>query len=104
MEIDMKKLLTIAVLALAAANASAGNNLIMDNVTNNKKVNNAYTFTPAGAVNASRNLNTMRGTSAYRPAQATYNNQMNYVRSPSMAAQVSKGYQIFGGGAVKTRP
>lgn len=100
----MKKLLTLAVLALTATHAMAGNNLVMDNVTNNRKVNNAYTFTPAGAANAAHNLAVMRGTTAYQPAQTTYNNQMNYVKSPSMAAQVSKGYQIFGGGAVKTRP
>jgi hypothetical protein len=100
----MKKLLATAVLTLAAANALAGNNLVMDNVTNNKKVNNAYTFTPAGAANASRNLTYMRGTTGYSAAQTTYNNQMNYLRSSSMSSQVSKGYQIFGGGAVKTKP
>ncbi len=100
----MKKLLTaIAVLALASGTASAGNNLVMDNVTGNKSVNNAYTFTPGGAANASHNLTYMQGTTAYRPAQATYNNQMNYLKSSSMQAQVTKGYQIFGGGAVKTK-
>jgi hypothetical protein len=101
----MKKLLAVmAVLSIASANAMAGNNLVMDNVTNNKKVNNAYTYTPAGAANASRNLTYMRGTTGYSAAQATYNNQMNYLRSSSMSSQVSKGYQIFGGGAVKTKP
>lgn len=101
----MKKLLAVmAVLSIASVDAVAGNNFVMDNVTHNPKVNNAYTYTPSGAANASRNLTYMRGTSGYTAAQVTYNNQMNYLRSPSMSAQVAQGYRMFGGGAVKTKP
>ena len=100
----MNKLLAMMIASMFVTGAAlAKNNLVMDNVTGNKYVNNAYTSTPGAAANAAHNLAYMQTTSAYRPAQTTYNNQMNYLRSSSMEQQVTKGYQIFGGGAVKTR-
>ena len=99
----MNKLLAMMVASmLVAGAASANDNTIVDNVTGNKAINNAYTSPPAGAKNASQNLAYMQKTTAYQPAQTTYNNQMNYLRSSSMEKQVSAGYRMFGGGAVKT--
>jgi len=100
----MNKLIAAMLASLVlGGTAFARDNTIVDNVTGNRQFNNLYTSTPAGAANASRNLATMQRTSAYAPAQATYNNQMNYLRSPSMEKQVSAGYRMFGGGAVRTR-